>query len=264
MDQLVKFSLLENAIDSLNHAVEHSTRGKESESRDLKIAIKDIAHSMELLLKERLRRVHPAFVWDNVDKYPITPVRSVGTKKALQRLLLIAGIHLSKKVEMTIMHCRKIRDSIEHYEFEIDVKEANAVIGRMLSTVFVFSKVQLNIDLEEEFRSDNRWDSLIKVYEFWVAHGEALEKRLSDGGIPTCECPSCAANTFSLDDSECPLCGHSEEEVECDQCHNMVWASETEYLNIPEMDYESTVCRKCIDEADAADFRYDAWREEQE
>ena len=39
-----------------------------SDHARLKHAIISAAHSTELLLKERLRRVNPAFVWENVDK----------------------------------------------------------------------------------------------------------------------------------------------------------------------------------------------------
>lgn len=41
-----------------------------NDARRLKQAILGVSHGVELLLKERLRRVHPALVWENVDKYP--------------------------------------------------------------------------------------------------------------------------------------------------------------------------------------------------
>jgi len=60
-----------NATDSLSNAVELlALNESRTDHRRLKQAITSCAHCVELLLKERLRRVNPAFVWENVDRYP--------------------------------------------------------------------------------------------------------------------------------------------------------------------------------------------------
>jgi len=61
-----KFNLVENALDSLEHAIEHLTLGGKTTSGDLKRAILDLSHVAELLFKEKLRTIHPAFVLANV------------------------------------------------------------------------------------------------------------------------------------------------------------------------------------------------------
>jgi len=53
----IKFDLINNAKDSLHHAVEHLTDPDGIQGSDLKIAIRDIGHVIELLLKR-----HHAFV----------------------------------------------------------------------------------------------------------------------------------------------------------------------------------------------------------
>lgn len=261
----VKFDLINNAKDSLNHAVEHLTNPDGVKAGDLKRAIRDVAHAIELLLKERLRRVHPAFIWQDVDKYPSKEAFTVSTLKAVERLFKIAGISLSEEDKKTIYSCKKIRDAIEHYEFVLDLKEAKGIIGRMLSLIFDFSKRYLQLDLEQEFRRDDRWKELIEIYEFWEAHGEALEKQLSEEGKPTWECPSCGASVFDLSIMQCVLCGHAEERVECDVCHQEVWESEITKVEGVDGDpetgagyYDMNICRECLDKERNSEMRANA------
>jgi hypothetical protein len=56
-NESIKFDLINNAKDSLNHAVEHLTNSDGVKAGDLKRAIRDVAHAIELLLKERLQGI---------------------------------------------------------------------------------------------------------------------------------------------------------------------------------------------------------------
>jgi len=109
--------------------------------------------------------------------------------------------------------------------------------------------------LEESFKKDDRWSILIELYEFWEARGKALEQQLSDDEKPICECPSCGATTFNLEIMECVLCGHSEDQIECDQCKELFWESEIECFGGVDGDdesgmysYDVTICKGCIEE----------------
>lgn len=256
-NKMIKFNLINNAKDSLGHAVEHLTNPKGIKPSDLKIAIRDVAHVIELLLKERLSRIHPAFIWLDIDKYPSNEVKTIGVEKAVMRLLKLGGIVFSDDSIKTIKACRKIRNSIEHYEFELEEKEAKVIIGRMLSFIFDFSKRYLELDLEKEFRNDSSWEGLIDMYEFWEAHSATLEKQLSEQDKPICACPSCSADTFDLSKGECALCGHREEQIKCEGCGNWVWESESENFGGMHGDEESgmfeysiTLCKDCIKKED--------------
>jgi len=240
----IRFNLIENAKDSLAHAVEHLTGSEEPTPGDLKRAILDVAHVVELILKERVRRIHRAFIWENVDKYPSLAAQTIGTDKAVSRLLNLGGIALTNDSKKTLLACRRIRNRIEHFEFEIELKEARAIVGLMLSFIFTFAKSHLELDLETDFKEDDRWSELIKIYEFWEAHSIALEKQLSEEGKPVCDCPSCDATTFDVSVMKCALCGHMEDQVECDLCHEMVWESEAEIFEIPK---GFTICQRCIE-----------------
>ncbi len=267
--QKTKFDLIENAKDSLAHAVEHLTRPEGPTVGDLKRVILDVAHVVELILKERICRIHPAFIWESVDKYPSPVAQTIGTDKAVSRLLNLAGITLPVGAKKTLLACRKIRNSIEHREFEMEPKEARAIVGRMLSFIFNFAKRYLKLDLETDFKQDDRWSALIDIYEFWEAHSVALGKQLSEERKPVWDCPSCGAGTFDPSLMKCALCGHTEELVECDVCHEMVRESDTETIEGMNGNEESgvdyfsaTICRTCLDKEEAVEAAADALRDE--
>jgi hypothetical protein len=259
----IVFDLMANAKDSLAHAVSHLTDGDAASAGRWKIAIREVAHVIELLLKEKLRRAHPALIWVKVDDYPSLDARTVGTDLAASRLSKMCGIAFPKGALATLDTCRKLRNKIEHYEIQVEEAEARGIVGRMLSFIFTFSKLHLEIDLEEEFRKDDTWASLIEIYEFREAKAAEIEKRFQEEEVPSDICPSCGEPTFNLDAEECELCGHVEQQAECDHCHSSFWESEVEHYEDPESGHETTLCEKCIQDSDAADYQYDQWREQE-
>jgi|GEM_PF-624913 len=262
--KVTKYDLLNNAKSSLTHAVQHLTNEDGVSAEDLKYAIRDVAHVVELLIKEKIRKVHPAFILEDVDRYPSPTAFTLKPETAMKRLRNLCGITLSKKEEDTITACREIRNRIEHYEFEIKQKEAEGMIGRMLSFIFDFSKRYLQIDLEHEFRQDHRWGSLIDIHEFWSAHSDKLQDELIKNEIPIDQCPACGGITFKIEDGKCALCGHMEATVTCDICHKERFEWEIEVHD--EVDYgpegaercaSISVCEDCL----RKDWEAENWRD---
>lgn len=183
----IKFDLLSNARDSLRQAVEllaNRDVGKETVHARLKHSITSAAHCIELLLKERLRRVHPAFVWEKVESYPNLEARTVTTDTAIARLKAIGNISFTADDERRLRSLRKTRNAIEHYEWHTDEKEAKVIVGNALSFAFSFATDQLGIDLAAQFREDDTWrDLLDELYEFTISHGKRLESKLDAKGI---------------------------------------------------------------------------------
>lgn len=254
----IKYDLISNAKDSLIHAVEHLTNPDGVKAGDLKRAIRDVSHVIELLLKEKLRRIHPAFMWQNIDKYPLKESNTVSLIRAVYRVTKLTNTPLSEESIITITRCKKFRDLIEHYEFQIVSKEATAIIGRMLAFIFNFSKRYLELDLEKEFKNDDRWSKLVEIYEFWEDHSKTVEKELEEKKIATCECPSCGAMTFIIDKSKCAICGHYENMVNCDECDDLVLESDIEEYE--EVDYDEEgpcscyiikICKNCREKHEA-------------
>ncbi len=142
-----KFNLIENALDSLEHAIEHlNSINKDDRVGTFKRVILDLSHTEELLFKERLRRIHPAFVLSDVDKYPSSAAHTVTAAEALKRLQRIGGIEFEDADQSALKTIREKRNEIKHYEFEINEGEAKVIIGNVLSFIFRFSCDELDLD----------------------------------------------------------------------------------------------------------------------
>src|SRR5215212_1038310 len=101
----VEFDLLSNAIDSLHHAIDHlAPLGDEPTGADYKRAILDVAHSVELLLKQRLQR-----------EYPALDAATVTVDEAIARLDSICGLKISAEDRAAINASKRLRNSIQHF-----------------------------------------------------------------------------------------------------------------------------------------------------
>lgn len=206
----IAFDLLNNAADSLRQAVELiATREIGHNHARLKHAIMASAHCIELLLKERLRRINPALVWENVDKYPSMEARTVTVDAAISRLDAIGDVQLSENDKQKLKSLRTTRNVIEHYEWRTSEKEAKIIVGHALSFAISFAQDELEIDLSKHFKSDDTWQMLLDdLYEFSKAHSSRIEaKLLANGEYPSC-CDKCGQPTVPMHSSSCQLCGH--------------------------------------------------------
>lgn len=206
----IQFDLLANARDSLRQAVELlAWKDIGTDHARLKHVITHTAHSIELLLKERLHRINAALVWENVDKYPNLEANTVNVNTAISRLKNIGGIKFSATDETNIRSLRKTRNAIEHREWRTTEKEAKIIVGNALSFAFSFAAEQLGTDLAADFKQDDTWRSLIdELYDFVRVHGARLEATLKEKGeYPTC-CDACGELTIPMRGGSCELCGH--------------------------------------------------------
>jgi hypothetical protein len=210
---LIQFNLITNARDSLRRAVELlAWKELDSNQARLKHAISNAAHCIELLLKERLRQVNPAFVWENVDKFPSLDARTVTVDTALSRLRNIGGLQISDADAKNIKAIRATRNAIEHYEWHTTEKEAKLIVGNALSIALSFAQTHLNTDLSDDFKHDDTWKSLVEeLYEFVHIHGARLESQLGRTGEFRYCCDVCGQLTVSLQSGSCALCGHWQE-----------------------------------------------------
>ncbi len=209
----IQFDLLANATDSLARAVELlAWRDIEPHDARLKHAITNAAHSIELLLKEKLAHIHPALVWENVDKYPSIDARTVTVETAISRLEKIGGVIFSDKDRDNLLSLRKTRNAIEHYIWRTTEKEAKIIVGNALSFAFSFAHDHLGTDLAVAFKKDDTWRLLVEeLYHFALAHGARLEAKLREKGeYPWC-CSVCGQLTVPMRGGSCELCGHWQE-----------------------------------------------------
>ncbi len=209
MSDTIKFDLLSNATDSLDHAVDLLAYEQEvGVSIKYKRAIQSISHSIELLLKERLRQVHPALIWENVDRYPSLDARTVTSDSAINRLNRIGGIHFSQEELKLLKSLKKIRNAIEHYKWSISEKEAEYIIGKTLAFAVYFCEFQLNYDLfGYSGRRDGSFQDIIASNKHFTEFYQRSKDKAYCSTFSNVICEFCKA--IGKDDEQiCPKCGH--------------------------------------------------------
>lgn len=208
-ESTISFELIENAIDSVAHAIElMAWKDIPDERSRLKQAILSVAHGVELLLKERLRRVHPSLVWEDVDKYPRLDARTVGVDRAIHRLKSIGAVILDESDVALIKSLRNTRNAIEHFSWQTTRQEASLIVGQALSFAVDFAKTHLGYDIAHRFRRDDTWQQLVENSASFVkAHSERHERQAPTGEFYY-PCDFCNALTISRYGGACAVCGH--------------------------------------------------------
>lgn len=235
---MVRFSLIENALDSLEHAIEHLTAEGGPSPLDHKRVIMDVAHVVELLLKERLRMIHPSFVFEDIDKYPSSKGYTVSSSKAVTRLEKLGGIEFDESDKQALKIIRDTRNDIEHYEFQFNETTSKAVIGSVLVFIFKFSLDELGLDWSGRRINDPKWIKLKEYASFFEAQKQFLLDSLDAEGSYTIECPVCHVELFDADVEVCLLCGYREDVEYCAKCHSPFLGSTTEWE-------EGELCPEC-------------------
>lgn len=205
----IAFELIENAVDSVAHAIELMAWNEIADERSrLKQAILSVAHGVELLLKERLRKIHPALVWEDVDKYPRLDARTVGVDKAIHRLNAIGAVTLDAADVELLKSLRNTRNAIEHFSWQTTRQEATLIVGQALSFAVAFANQHLSYNISQRFKRDDTWRQLIQNSSaFHKAHTERHERQAPSGEFDY-PCDFCNAMTISRYGGACAICGH--------------------------------------------------------
>lgn len=207
----IEFNLLDNATDSIWRAIELLAWKDESDdARRLKQAILAVAHGVELLLKERLRRIHPVLILENVDKFPSLSARTVTVDAALSRLIKIGGLVSLENDCDLIRSLRDTRNAIEHYTWTTTRSEADRIIGQALGFALHFAKDELGQDFfGYETRKDDTFELLLQSnLEFAKAFRERYENRARQAVEGKLLCDFCHTLAVHSGTGACELCGH--------------------------------------------------------
>jgi hypothetical protein len=150
--------LEENAMDSLEHAVEHFCDGERE--TDLKYTVLHIFHATELFLKARLAKAGLEQIYRNkrveVDGYTVD-------FKELKKRLCHVGVKLSEQDKNDLEFLRKVRNSIEHYQVAGDYEEIENYAGRAMRFLKIFLYKELGIDLKNEL-NDHTYEALLDAF----------------------------------------------------------------------------------------------------
>lgn len=214
-----KFNLIENAHDSLQHAIEHMKSGHENSIRDWKFIIISLAHVVELLLKEKLRKINPTLIYENIDYKPSINSKTVGAENALTRLENFSNLRFSETDKLAIDIARKKRNQIEHFEFVITEQQAQIITGQAIAFIFRFSKEHLKLDWESKYKFDN-WEVFSENEKFYENQELEANKKIESEQLGIIECPYCCNEFFSTEYEKCLLCGYKEDVLECKQCRS--------------------------------------------
>jgi hypothetical protein len=211
----IQFNLIGNAEDSLEYAIDLLTYDLGlTSSIKFKRAIQSISHGIELILKERLRRIHPSLVWENVEKYPNLGSRTVTVDGAINRLTNIGGLVFHKNDLKLLRSIKKTRNAIEHYTWSMETKEAEFIASQSLAFAMSFMKDQLQYDLlgYAEKEGGTLSDLLVNNESFSSAFSQRNLFEAEENAVPSKVCAFCKALLDRNDDGVCPKCGHWDSE----------------------------------------------------
>lgn len=230
----VKLDLLENAIDSLNEALSKYQEGSAGNEKAYKFCVQHLSHFLELILKYYVTKSHPLLIYKNpFAKIHNHESQTIGLFEAIN-FLNNEGLDISDKFEKDLTWLKKLRNNIEHHKFEMDAKEVEETIGRLISAFVEFDEMHENIGLSD-YIPEAQYDlfhALANTYEGRLKKAnEAVKEFIAsidpkESNANIYHCHECDHETMIPDsDSEsgykCAFCGNEESEdieVECGMC----------------------------------------------
>jgi hypothetical protein len=225
----VKLGLLENSHAFLREAVANALAAR-NDVRKWQFAILHLVQSLELSVKALLHRVHPVFIYEDIDKRKQT----VSLSGALLRLQCaeIAGIPLAQHELAHIERIVELRNRITHSEFELKAPYAEAKFFEVFALVARFQGQHLDTEIDSILTGAEIGEllSIKKALDEMSAQAAsriAEEKRSSE---LVWVCPSCGRDTFVIEDdiNTCYTCRHVQSVVECHYCKKFHFADDME------------------------------------
>jgi hypothetical protein len=228
---MLKLDLLENAIDSIVHGLEHYADGKKNAS-NYKFAILHITQGVELILKERLRREHWVLIYEKVENPDRS--RTINFETAVARLQSICKLSLANYIDR-LRGLRNARHEIEHYKVSLSEQEAATLIGSNIPFLMEFLEDELKTTLQEHIKDEETWQELLTIESIFAkaittASEEVkglLGHREKDEEYPEIiACPFCGLEYLVIKDRNdkeagCLLCKHVSELKECLRCYKL-------------------------------------------
>ncbi|OJT57571.1 hypothetical protein [Bacillus licheniformis] len=193
----MKFSLLDNAVDSLRSTF--ISLGKITELIDgqvhhIKDAILSLNHANELLFKYLLKKDREYLVFKDLNSYmkakedmkkrdkknifEVAPnLQTVGFSEAIKRLELLCDIEVPEKLKKSLMYLNKKRNEIMHYELNLHEGELLTLVSSLSEcyevTVEYFSTHEEHF---EDMVADARFEISIDDHPFNDPDVEAMRE----------------------------------------------------------------------------------------
>jgi HEPN domain-containing protein len=144
-----KLSLIENSHNFLNQSLNHYRKASRNVN-EWPFAIFHLTQSIELMLKEALRNIHPLLIFEDIDH----PKLTVSLEKALSRLELVAHVSVGEKEKINIRRAADYRNKVVHYEFELNKFECKKTFAQLFEFVHFFHMKYLRQETHEKIAKE--------------------------------------------------------------------------------------------------------------
>ena len=233
-------SLLPSAKQFLVEAIRNFRSGK------LNFAIVHAVVTTELVLKERLRRIHPTLVYRNIDAKNPRAEKTVSLAAAPRRLANF-GVPLDPDQAHLIDRVTEWRHEIVHHMPTFNREDAELQLPMLIDFIATYLRQQMDTPLEG-FLPGDLWSQANEMLSDWRNVVESARKAATEeGGVIVDPCPRCAAErvmTLSNGDYvHCHLC--SADLYRCELCAGCGRETVASYAPIAEENF----CYRCVDEA---------------
>ena len=214
--------------------------------RKLNFAILHAVTAAELVLKERLARIHPSLIFNNIDAASFRGMQTVSLGKLPQRLINL-GVRVEPKEAELIIAFTKWRNQIVHHMPLFDEKTAERQLPRLLDFLAVFLRRELDTPLED-FLPKQLYKTALTLLDEWKrVVQEARAHAQAEGSVLSEPCPDCgAADVLCLRDEKrvfCHLCATQHYRYDrCTQCDRQTVSS------FSSLDY-GNYCDSCSEDA---------------
>lgn len=242
---MVKFSLYENAIDSINHGIEHLEKASVGDiKQDYKQAILLMFQGVELLQKSLLGQINPILIFDKNSIYekckdPLHPSNiELEGCKSLEIIKLCSEVckyypkEFSKDSFKIIQKLAKFRNRIQHFGISIDKNEIVMLLvelyfkvispslklfGSIISTDFNIALQESAKDIFSFFENAENEEKMLNIIgkdfsrgNCTICNNYSLFMLYKDGYPEHIHCSSCEFELKNIDISNyriCPECG---------------------------------------------------------
>lgn len=212
-------TLLDSAKCFLIESLENMKKKK------LVFAILHAVTSLELILKDRLSRIHPMLIYHDIDN----PSKTVTLKNVTKRLCNF-GISLNQEDLKVISTVAEWRNQIVHHMPEFSEEQATRKLGLLYDFISHFLEKEINVQLKD-FIPKSLYKIADNLLSSWKKFKkDAFEKALKEGNVfKSQECPICGGiDTVCIRDDEgfCHLCESKLKIGECPFCHKQAIGEE--------------------------------------
>jgi len=229
-----RLDLLGNAVDSLNEGLRRYTEAQGQSPRAYKFAVLHVAHFAELLFKHVVASEHKLLIYKRPDSRALASESTIGLWDAIQ-ILRNAGYTFDETLLKDLEWLKRLRNEIEHYEFEMDIKEVRATLGRVLRATDAFAVTSGLQPLLSSVDKDCRdtYTTLLDEYLQRLTNART-DAAASDAFGRAHHCSFCGEVGVAVeheDRAECFFCGKSESMRRCVICNEAYRESELAMWN---------------------------------